>query len=47
MTSTIIEKTRRVSKNQNVRLKLEGAFIIIKANGSQKKTNSAIAIGCY
>jgi hypothetical protein len=30
-----------------VELKLEGAFTVIKANGSEKKTNSAVDIGHY
>jgi hypothetical protein len=46
-TSTIIEKTRRACKNQDMALKLEGAFMVIKAKGSEKKTNSAIGIGRY
>jgi shikimate kinase len=46
-TSIIIEKTRRACKNQDVRLKLEGAFMVIKANVSEKKTNSAVGIGRY
>jgi hypothetical protein len=45
--STIIEKTRRASKNQDVGLKLEDAFIVTKAHRSEKKTNSAVGIGCY
>jgi hypothetical protein len=44
-TSTIIEKTRRVYKNQYVGLKLQGGFMVIKADGSQKKTTSAVGIG--
>jgi hypothetical protein len=44
-TSIIIEKTRRPCKNQNVGLNLEGAFMIIKANRSQKEINSAVPIG--
>jgi hypothetical protein len=38
-TSIIIKKTRRTSKNQNVEQNLEGAFMVIKANGSEKKIN--------
>jgi hypothetical protein len=30
-----------------VELKLEGAFMVIKANGSERKTNSAVGIGRY
>jgi hypothetical protein len=46
-TSTITEKTGRANKNQDVGLKLEGAFMLIKANGSEKKKNSRVAIGHY
>jgi hypothetical protein len=38
---------RRACKNQDVALKLEGAFMVIKANELEKKTNSAVGIGCY
>jgi hypothetical protein len=46
-TSTIIEKTRRACKNQDVEVKLENTFMRIKANRLEKKTNSAIGIGRY
>jgi hypothetical protein len=46
-TSTIIEKTRRGCKNQDVGLKLEGAFMLIKTNRPEKKTNSAVGTGRY
>jgi hypothetical protein len=38
-TSIIIEKKRRTYKNQDVGLKLEGGFMVIKANGPEKTTN--------
>jgi hypothetical protein len=46
-TSTIIEKTGRTCKNQNVDLKLEGVFMVIKANGTEKKINYAVGISRY
>jgi hypothetical protein len=46
-TSTIIEKTRRTCKNRNVDPKPEGALMVIKANGSEKKTNYAVGISRY
>jgi hypothetical protein len=46
-TSTIIRKTRRACKNQDMGLHLEGAFMVIKVNMSEKKTNSVVGIGCY
>jgi hypothetical protein len=38
---------RRAYKNQNVEQKLEGAFMVIKANASEKKINSAVGISRY
>jgi hypothetical protein len=46
-TSTIIKKTRRTCKNQGVGLKLEGMFIVVKANESERKTNYAVRLGRY
>jgi hypothetical protein len=44
-TSTLIEKTRRACKNQDVGPKPQGAFIVVKDNGSEKTTNVAVGIG--
>jgi hypothetical protein len=46
-TSIIVEKTRRAWKNQDVRVKLEAASMIINAQGSEKRINSAIGTGRY
>jgi hypothetical protein len=46
-TSTITEKKRTAYQNQDMGLKLEAAFIVIKDNRSETKTNSAVGIGHY
>jgi hypothetical protein len=46
-TSTITARTRRGYKGLNVGLKLEGSLLVIKANGSEKKTDAVIGIGRY
>jgi hypothetical protein len=43
----MIEKTRRARKNQDVELKLEGACMVIKANGSEVKISPAVGLGRY
>jgi hypothetical protein len=45
--STIVKKPRRACKNQDVKLKLQGAFIVIKGNEPEKKRNAAVAISRY
>jgi hypothetical protein len=46
-TPTTSVKKRRASKALSVRLKLDGSLLMIKANGSEKKTNAAIGMGHY
>jgi hypothetical protein len=43
--SIVIENTRRACKNQDVKLKLGGAFTVIKTDRSEKKTNYAFSVG--
>jgi hypothetical protein len=45
--STIIVGTRRACKALNMGLELEGWLLVMKTNGSEKKTNAAVGIGRY
>jgi hypothetical protein len=46
-TSIITVRGRRACKALGVGLKLEGSLLLIKVNGSEKKTGAAIEIGYY
>jgi hypothetical protein len=45
--STITARARRACKALNLGRKLEGSLLVIKVNGSEKKTDASIGISRY